>query len=293
MFRDKPLEFSPGTKYAYSNSNYNLLAGVIESVSKKSYTEFLQENIFLPLHMADTGNDDNAEMIIPNRAAGYAPVGATAIGNAPFLDWSNKVGNGSLYMTTADLLKFMRAYAEGRIVKKSTLEKIWVERPGNNFGWFVRTRFGKRVIAMSGRSPGFGSSMEYFPDDGLVVIVLSNLYITTTHSPIAPDLAAIVLGQPLTNTGPMEPIKLSATKAKAVAGTYQFGADYFRPNQKLTVITHEDGINIDWGNGFHTEAFAVGENDFILRTFWTHLIFRDGKLVYKDDSREYVAMRVY
>lgn len=292
MFRDRPLDFPSGTKYAYSNSNYNLLARVIELVSKQSYAQFLQENIFSPLRMADTGNDDSAETIIPERAPGYAPVGATGIGNAPFLDWSNKVGNGSLYTTTADLLKFMTAFADGKVVKKATLDRIWVEKPGNNFGWFVRKRFGKRVIAMNGRSPGFGSSMEYFPDDGVIVIVLSNLYITTTNSPIAPDLAAMALGQPLTSSGPMQPIKLPGAKTKAYAGTYQFGADYFRPNQKLTVISHNDGVDLDWGNGFHTEAFAVGDNDFILRTFWTHIIFRDGQMIYKDDPREYVAKRV-
>jgi CubicO group peptidase (beta-lactamase class C family) len=292
MFRDRPLDFPAGSKYAYSNSNYNLLARIIELVSKKNYGDFLRENIFSPLHMLSSGHDDDAQTLIPIRAAGYTPMGATAIGNAPFLDWSNKTGNGSLYMTTADLLRFMNAYCDGKVVKKSTLDKIWIEKPGNNFGWFVRRHFGKRVIATNGLSPGFSSSMEFFPDDSVVVIVLSNLYITTTQAPIAPDLAAMAMNERLAGGDTIEPIKLALDKTKAFAGAYQFGPDFFRPNQKLTVIAYGDRLDLDWGNDFHTDAFAVGENEFIIRTFWTHIVFRGGQMTYKDNPKEYVAKRI-
>jgi CubicO group peptidase (beta-lactamase class C family) len=290
MFRDRPLDFPPGTKYAYSNSTTTCWRGSLSWFRSRVTRSSCRRTFSRRYAWRIPAMTIALRPLFPN-VPGYARR-RDRIGNAPFLDWSNKVGNGSLYTTTADLLKFMTAFADGKVVKKATLDRIWVEKPGNNFGWFVRKRFGKRVIAMNGRSPGFGSSMEYFPDDGVIVIVLSNLYITTTNSPIAPDLAAMALGQPLTSSGPMQPIKLPGAKTKAYAGAYQFGADYFRPNQKLTVISHNDGVDLDWGNGFHTEAFAVGDNDFILRTFWTHIIFRDGQMIYKDDPREYVAKRV-
>src|SRR4051812_18179716 len=92
VFRDKSLDFPTGTKYAYSNSNYNLLARVIELASKQSYRDFMQANIFTPLKMDSTSVDDDASVIIPERAAGYAPKGATEIENAPALEWSNKQG---------------------------------------------------------------------------------------------------------------------------------------------------------------------------------------------------------
>ena len=60
LFQSKPLGFEPGTKYEYSNSNYNILAFVIEQVSGKSYGEFLRENIFVPLGLQDTGHDPMA-----------------------------------------------------------------------------------------------------------------------------------------------------------------------------------------------------------------------------------------
>ena len=70
-FRDKPLDFQPGEKWSYSNSGYVLLGYLIEKVSGESYEKFVQENIFGPLGMKDSGYDSNSA-IIPRRAAGYA-----------------------------------------------------------------------------------------------------------------------------------------------------------------------------------------------------------------------------
>src|SRR5438270_1219497 len=163
LFKNKPLNFEPGSKYEYSNSNYNLLAYVIEQVSGKSYSDFLWENIFVPLGLKDTGHDGDAARIIDNAASGYQPKGVAELENAPYLDWSSKTGNGSLYSTTSDLLRFIRAYSEGKVVSKATLDKVWVEKSGNNFGWFVRKKNGWLAIGTNGRSPGFTSSADYYP----------------------------------------------------------------------------------------------------------------------------------
>src|SRR5271170_7480261 len=71
-FRDKPLDFQPGEKFSYSNSGYVLLGYLVEKVSGESYSKFVQENIFGPLGMKDSGYDLNSA-IIPHRAAGYTP----------------------------------------------------------------------------------------------------------------------------------------------------------------------------------------------------------------------------
>jgi CubicO group peptidase (beta-lactamase class C family) len=71
-FRDKPLEFQPGEKWNYSNSGYVLLGYLIEKISGQSYKAFVQENIFKPLGMNDSGYDSNST-IIPQRTSGYTP----------------------------------------------------------------------------------------------------------------------------------------------------------------------------------------------------------------------------
>jgi CubicO group peptidase (beta-lactamase class C family) len=83
-FRDKPLEFQPGEKWKYSNSGYALLGYLLEKISGKKYCDFLQQNIFTPLAMHDSGCDRNSN-ILPRRASGYTP-GPKGLENAGYID---------------------------------------------------------------------------------------------------------------------------------------------------------------------------------------------------------------
>ena len=91
-FASLPLEFAPGSKQSYSNSNYNLLALILEKVSGESYEDYLRRHIFEPAGMKDSGVDDDASRLIPNAASGYNPAGISGFENASYLDWSNKTG---------------------------------------------------------------------------------------------------------------------------------------------------------------------------------------------------------
>jgi CubicO group peptidase (beta-lactamase class C family) len=91
-FADLALDFQPGANYRYSNSNYNLLALVVEKVSRESYGDYLRKHIFDPAGMRDSGHDGDALRLIPSAASGYEPYGTTGYEKAPYLDWSNKTG---------------------------------------------------------------------------------------------------------------------------------------------------------------------------------------------------------
>ncbi len=116
-FRNKPLEFAPGEKYKYNNSGYHLLGLVIERASGKSYADFLQENIFAPLAMRDTGYDSN-QAIIKNRASGYAQQG-DGLANALYIDMSIPFSAGALYSTTEDMLRWTRRSTPRNSFRKS------------------------------------------------------------------------------------------------------------------------------------------------------------------------------
>ncbi len=152
-FANLPLEFQPGSSYQYSNSNYNLLALVLEKVTGESYGGYLRKHIFDPLGMQDSGHDGDALQLIPLAASGYEPAGITDYENAPYLDWSTKTGNGSLYSTVDDLYRFDRALNTDALLKASTRQKYFVEGPGNRYGWYIGKRLGHRVISGKGRSP--------------------------------------------------------------------------------------------------------------------------------------------
>ena len=176
-----PLEFKPGETWAYDNTGYYLLGLIIEKVSKKDYWTFLQERIFTPLGMHATRNTDTKQ-IVPHRASGYVWNG-NSFQNQPVL-WSF-VGfsAGSLMSTVEDLAKWDAALYSDKLVKQSTLEKMWQATQGNKgellpyncgFGWFIDDYQGHRIIQHSGGTPGFSSVIYRFPDDTLTVIILTN-----------------------------------------------------------------------------------------------------------------------
>lgn len=97
-FRDKPLDFAPGEKMSYSNSGYVLLGYLIERITGGSYATFVQDNIFKPLGMKDSGYDSNSTVIL-HRASGYSPSPAGPV-NAGFIHMSIPHAAGGLYSTT-------------------------------------------------------------------------------------------------------------------------------------------------------------------------------------------------
>ncbi|HXT27487.1 MAG TPA: serine hydrolase domain-containing protein [Candidatus Eisenbacteria bacterium] len=273
MFKSKPLGFEPGAKYEYSNSNYNILAFVIEQVSHESYGEFLRENIFVPLGLQNTGHDGDASDVITNAASGYQPRGIGDIERSSYIDWSAKTGNGSLYSTTNDLLRFVRAYGQGRLLPRKTVDQIWVEKSGNNYGWFVRKRHGLLAVASNGRSPGFTSSVEYYPAKGLTVIVLSNSYSPVSQSPVAEDLAAIALGENPAPVGAILPVEVGADQLQRLAGTYRFDETFFRPSAEVRIRIEGKGLILDWGGDTRSDLVPVSATEFIDRQFWSRIVF--------------------
>ena len=107
-YAERELEFEPGSRYGYSNSNYNLLAHLVEAVSGQSFGEFLEREIFGPAGMTATMHRGDPTVVVPGLAAGYAARGARDFQRAPYLDWTIKTGNGSLVSTAEDLFRFHR-----------------------------------------------------------------------------------------------------------------------------------------------------------------------------------------
>src|SRR5438876_1240620 len=245
LFKQKPLNFAPGSKYEYSNSNYNLLAFVIEKVSGQGYSEFLRRNFFAPLGMSMTGDDSDPQELLPERAAGYVALGYDQLGNAPWLDWSIKAGSGSLYSTASDLLKWDQALNGEKVLKLATIAKMFRKYSTPfSYGWFVRERFGHRVQAINGRSPGFTASLERFPDDRATVILTANTYSALTQS-MAEGLAAILLGQPYKPILPPHAVSISSDELRAAVGSYEFGKDFYNPGLKVTMREENGKLVMD------------------------------------------------
>src|ERR1051325_4071421 len=131
------LEFEPGSKFEYDNSGYFLLGAIIERVTGKPYEQVLQENIFNPVGMKNTGYDHH-DTIIAKRAAGYVKT-HDSFANAPYLDMSIPYAAGSLYSTVEDLYLWDQALYTDKLL--SAQSKALMYTPfleGYAYGWSIQ-----------------------------------------------------------------------------------------------------------------------------------------------------------
>jgi CubicO group peptidase (beta-lactamase class C family) len=270
-FAGLPLEFEPSSDQRYSNSNYNLLALILEKVTGESYEHYLRDHIFSRAGMHDSGTDGDALRLIPSAASGYNPSGISDFEKAPYLDWSNKTGNGSLYSTVDDLYRFDRSLKTDTLLKSATRPKYFVEGPGNRYGWYMGKRVGHHLMAAKGHSPGFTAELDRFPDDDVTIILLSNSYGTASQDPIAQALAAIVFGGKAQLATPLRPVAIPESVLTSYSGQYQYGPDYFAPNAKFTLTAKAGFLLMEMGDQ-HAPLVPFSETDFLERKFFGHIV---------------------
>lgn len=267
-FKHEPLEFKPGERYSYSNSNYNLLAYIIEKVSGQPYGEFLRNNIFEPLGMKNTDHDGDPAVIIKNRASGYMPAGARDLENAPLLAWSIKTGNGSICTTVDDLYKWDRALYGDQLLNEASREKIFTDHiSGVGYGWFIR-KGERRHVAINGRAPGFAANLDRFIADDICIVMVANIYSSIVHT-MADDLAAIVFGEERQPLIPAAPVQVDPVILDSFVGSYQFGEDFtFNPRMIGAVKRKDDGLVLfSRGGGGASYLIPQNENRFLDRLY--------------------------
>ncbi len=257
-FRDKPLEFAPGEKWRYSNSGYVLLGYLIEKISGRSYTDFVQENIFKPLGMSESGYDSNAA-IIAHRASGYAP-GPKGPTNAGYIDMSIPHAAGALYSTTGDLLRWLQALFGGKVLRPESLQKMTTPfKSDYAFGLNVRTVDGHKVIDHGGGIEGFNTHVAYYPETKLAVIVLGNLN-GSAPGDIASKLGAVAFGESVLLPSERKAVVIPPKILAEYAGAYEVSPEF-----KL-VMTVEDNQLMSQATGQSKfPLFAESETKFFFK----------------------------
>ena len=172
-FRDRALQFEPGSRMRYSNSGYVLLGYIIEKVSGRSYEEFVTEKIFVPLGMRHSGYDRPAR-ILPDRASGYSRRGGSIVNCVPFaMDTPHAAG--ALYSTTGDLLIWDEALYADRLISTETRETMFTPFLSDYcYGWFKLTFAGHSGYGHGGGISGFVTHVTRFPAERVYMVVLSN-----------------------------------------------------------------------------------------------------------------------
>lgn len=179
----QPLTFAPGEGWSYTNGGFMVAGYIVEQVSGQSYAQFLQEHIFDPLGMKNTGYADDASAL----AVGYRNATTT---ESP-LDSSLPFAAAGLYSTVDDLYLYAQALDSGKALSPQSLETFFKQHvqlgadnggfsPGYEppvayaYGWGVATFHGHRVIGHDGWIEGYGGDLRRYPDDHITTILLMN-----------------------------------------------------------------------------------------------------------------------
>lgn len=205
--RLQPLEFTPGTKFHYSNTAYNVLAEVVQRAAGMSFEDCVTKTILIPAGMTHSGVMGGKKK--PAKLAfGYthdglpwdkmlAGVSLTdghlkRVANLPL---TQPDGDAWLYSTLDDLYKWSIIMDGGTsLVSREAIAEIF--KPGEfgyGFGWFVGKGFDRNRYRHNGALPGYISDFVKFPDDSITIIVFSNLD-RGRMSSVVRDLTAITLG---------------------------------------------------------------------------------------------------
>lgn len=247
LFENKPLEFKPGARFRYSSSNYEVLGYIVSRVSGESYRKFLQQHIFGPLGMKNSGYD-SSHPAAKNHAKGYDDYDDGAYKPAEYVDMSVPYAAGALYSTVRDLYKWDRALAAGRLIPQPLQKQMFapqapvggelaaLEGPGKvyyGYGWFVSHRFGHLEYSHEGGIQGYTSFNSWYPGQHVYVIVLDNMTSPDIFT-IGKSLAAIVFGQPYKVPQAYRAISLPAKDLKKFVGQY-------RLTPKLVMTITQDG----------------------------------------------------
>ena len=184
----------PGTIYSYCNAGYSILGIIIEKVTRKTFEQNIQERIFEPLRMVNSGYDRN-RYVLQKRASGYT-LGPFGYENADYIDMDSSPGaSGAIYSTVEDMFLWDRALYTDQLLEEKYRDLMFtpnkevpeVKAAGGRahstygYGWQIYSRTHPvtknktKVVSHGGAINGFRAMETRLVDDDAFVIVLCNL----------------------------------------------------------------------------------------------------------------------
>jgi CubicO group peptidase (beta-lactamase class C family) len=225
LFRDLPPRFAPNAEYGYSNSNWVLLAKIIEQVSGQAFADVMRQRVLLPADMRDSGLDwAQAKM----RAVGMINSG-TGVQNAVVLESSTMRGGGDIHATLDDVYAFDRALTAGKLLPRDLLalmRSTTTQMGSSAYGLGCESHdfHGHRAYGHSGGMPGFVSNYVHFPDEDITVILLSNFGSAAWES-ITEGITAVLFDAPYALPTERQFVRVAADVLAAYVGQYTM--EYF------------------------------------------------------------------
>lgn len=210
----KPLDFEPGTKWQYSNTNFVIAGLIVEKVSGEPLLQFLQEKVFAPLNMKSVADTDKAKLG-DSDPTGYLRYALGPPRPAPKEGSGWLFAAGELAMPAEDLAKWDISIINQSLLKPASYHEFETEVLLKNglgtrygLGVDVRSDFGHRSLSHGGEVSGFTSENVVFPDERAAVVVLTNQDAADASGAIAKGIAPLLLA----GDDPATPEKLAQAR---------------------------------------------------------------------------------
>jgi CubicO group peptidase (beta-lactamase class C family) len=254
LFENKPLDFSPGTSWNYSNSGYLMLGYIIQEVTKMPYYEAVRKYVFIPLHMTQSGFDfthlkDN------NKTTGYFKLNGAESLPAPIVDSTVSFSAGSIYSTTGDLYLWHQALENDKVLSKTQQEAAYTPLKNNyGYGWVIDSLYGKRRVSHNGGIPGYITTLVRIPEDDVFIILLSNAS-NESLTEMDNNILAILYGKEYTVPKERTAVVLPLETLKQYEGEYEM-----RPGLNV-VLNVKDGALQATPTGQSPKLFKAEKED--------------------------------
>lgn len=245
--RQKHLNFTPGTRWSYSNSGYNLAAILVSRVSGMSFSEFTRKRLFEPLGMTRTSWRDDYTHIVKGRAIAYREREGKFNTLMPF---ENVHGNGGILTTVGDLMRWNENFVEPRVGGEAFVREQ--QRPGQftdgklhdyGLGLFLGEYKGLKEISHGGSTAGYRAYLTRFPDQHTSVAVLCNAA-TATPEVYAHAVADLYLANRLKPEPAPQGVRLTTADLDSRTGLYR-SAD---TGNVMRILRDGEGLRIDEGS---------------------------------------------
>lgn len=241
-FKDQPVDFQPGEKWAYNNSGYVLLGAVVEAISGKTWHQSIDELLLKPAQVASV-HYQAGDKLFKGMAQGYTLNGQRELAPAGILSMTQPHAAGALIGNTEGLWRWNQALHGGRLISKASYARMTTpEGPAKAFhygyGITTTTLRGQPMLGHGGGIHGFVSLLNYLPQSGITVAILRNsdgpgLSLDT----VARKLAAFAIGEPFAER---KPVAVPAEQLKAAEGIYALDDRQTRTLRvKDGVLTHQ------------------------------------------------------
>lgn len=279
----KPLNFSPGKKWDYSNSGYYILGYIIKKASGMEYDKAIENYILKPLKMHHTGFHFN-NITDADKAFGYEFLSDNASNEALRFKTDHPFAAGAMYSTVEDLFKFNESFKNHTILKKETTDKMFTTYLNDHYGLGsdVLMVDGKKRIGHGGGGPGYRCIYYRILDDDICFIAMSNSNLSYTDL-IIPKIENIIYNKPykiptVIKTDPKELEKLEGIYSAENTDFYVTVADgqvIFRekghPSCSLLPVTNTS-FQLDEGVTFTFKPDETGKINSVA------VKFRDGNI---------------